>query len=75
MKEDLVVADKNAPIAKAINNKKRRNKKIQDDRIEAIQEFYDKCIYICLSLPVNKERYQSIISLLFPQYPAEHLAL
>ena len=45
MKEDLVVADKNAPIAKAINNKKRRNKKIQDARIEAIQEFYDKCIY------------------------------
>ena len=45
MKTNFTIADKKSPIAEAIEDKKSRQKKIEDDRTASIQEFYDRCIY------------------------------
>jgi transcriptional regulator with XRE-family HTH domain len=45
MKTDFTIADKESPIAEAIEDKKNRQKKIEGDRLARIQEFYDRCIY------------------------------
>lgn len=45
MNTDFNLANKNSPIGDAIEDKKEREKKIQDDRTALIKEFYDKCIY------------------------------
>ena len=45
MKTDFTIADKKSPIAEAIEDKKSRQTKIEDERIASIQEFYDRCFY------------------------------
>lgn len=45
MNTDFNLYNKKSPIGDAIKDKKRRDKKIQSDRLKEIQDFYDKCIY------------------------------
>lgn len=45
MNTNYDVLDKTSPIAAAIENKKKREQKIENDRLAQIQQFYDRCIY------------------------------
>jgi transcriptional regulator with XRE-family HTH domain len=45
MKTDFVLVDKSTPIASALEDKRKREKKIQEMKIAMITDFHAKCIY------------------------------